>query len=481
MAYLAAVLFSNIGHEKVTEHTLVQAGTKEAGPADNGSSAGELLKAAVDVRRGLSRGHVVLQHEVTRDPQSREPGFSHYGDIRRRYDIYFDEGKVRSVVDWQHPRWTKTSRTVVDGSNYIVDSDDRLPIRTGKYEGTPPHECMEAFQPRLLGLLLDHPSRWYTGTIDSVRARAQDRPIAPVAERVDGEDALRAEFVSRAGDRTRLWFAPRFGDSIIRIEISINKYNSKIVSTSHYTNVGRGGLWFPDRVVRQTISKGEVREEDVFTVEKAEFGIEIDPALFGLVRLGIAPGRRVLMSPDNRLMVWTGQRLRMQVVGEFGNEPPEVKPGPHQVAGIGQPFELNFTDAIKGEKVSVDGLTGKVVIIDFWATWCAPCIAEISALKELYAKYRGQGVEFIGVSLDEPEAEGGLAKLKAFVTENKLEWPQYYQGKGWESEFSRAWDIVAIPTVFVVDRRGRLASVDARGHLETVIKEELARQGDSRK
>ena len=69
-------------------------------------------------------------------------------------------------------------------------------------------------------------------------------------------------------------------------------------------------------------------------------------------------------------------------------------------------------------------LKGKVVVIDFWATWCGPCIGELPRMKQLYAEYHDKGVEFIGVSLDAPKDQGGLDKLKNFVAENTVEWPQ---------------------------------------------------------
>lgn len=141
--------------------------------------------------------------------------------------------------------------------------------------------------------------------------------------------------------------------------------------------------------------------------------------------------------------------------------------------GVGKPFDLEFTDAIKGTSIAMKELRGKVVVIDFWATWCGPCVAEMPRMKELYAKYRGQGVEFIGVSLDESKEEGGLDQLKEFVARNEIKWPQYYQGKGWKSDFSSSWGIESIPAVFVVARDGTLFSTDARGRLDAIIPELL--------
>ena len=154
---------------------------------------------------------------------------------------------------------------------------------------------------------------------------------------------------------------------------------------------------------------------------------------------------------------------------------------------IGKPFDLEFIDAISGSPVSLKRLRGKVVVIDFWATWCGPCVAEMPTMKKLYAKYHDQGVEFIGVSLDQPEEKGGLKSLKAFVKENTITWPQYYQGQGWESAFSSSCGIQAIPAVFIVDAEGKLHSTEARGKLDTMIPELLkkgtasAHQGSTRR
>jgi len=146
-----------------------------------------------------------------------------------------------------------------------------------------------------------------------------------------------------------------------------------------------------------------------------------------------------------------------------------------QIEAIGKPFKLDFKDAITGRPVSIEQLRGKVVVLDFWATWCLPCIAEMPKIRALHDKYHDRGLEIIGISLDFEESRGGLKALKSFVKKHEVPWPQFYtNGEGGDPDFSRNWGVYGIPSLFVIDKKGRLRSTTARGKLDTLVPKLLA-------
>ena len=121
----------------------------------------------------------------------------------------------------------------------------------------------------------------------------------------------------------------------------------------------------------------------------------------------------------------------------------------------GDALEIAFT-AIDGREVDLAAMTGKVVLVDFWATWCAPCIRAMPGVKALYEEFHARGFEIIGISLDE-EREA----LDEYLAKESLPWPQYFDGKGWEGELATKYRIESIPTTFLIGPDGKIVAVDA--------------------
>jgi len=131
-------------------------------------------------------------------------------------------------------------------------------------------------------------------------------------------------------------------------------------------------------------------------------------------------------------------------------------------------FKLKFT-AIDGREVDIDKMRGKVVLIDFWATWCQPCLAEIPNLTETYRQLNPKGFEIIGINLDESKANMNYVMQRAGMT-----WPQHFDGQGTENKFAQEFGVALIPTMWLVDKEGVLRNLDARTNLRQKVEKLLA-------
>ena len=136
---------------------------------------------------------------------------------------------------------------------------------------------------------------------------------------------------------------------------------------------------------------------------------------------------------------------------------------------VGSPVELKFTDT-HGKKVDTTALKGKVILVDFWATWCGPCVKEVPHVVEAYKKLHDKGFEIVGISLDSDKA--ALAK---FTKANGMTWPQYFDGLGWKNKIAVKYGINSVPAMWLIDKEGNLASTNARAGLEAEVEKLLAK------
>ena len=132
----------------------------------------------------------------------------------------------------------------------------------------------------------------------------------------------------------------------------------------------------------------------------------------------------------------------------------------------------NFEEKdVDGKPLSIVGFKGKVVLVDFWATWCGPCVRELPNVIKAYEKYHDKGFEIVGVSLDQDEST-----LRAFLKKNKMTWQQYFDGKGWQNKVSTKYGIGSIPATFLLDKEGKILAKDLRGEdLATRLEKLLAK------
>jgi len=141
---------------------------------------------------------------------------------------------------------------------------------------------------------------------------------------------------------------------------------------------------------------------------------------------------------------------------------------------IKAPIQLQFT-ALDGRPVDLEKLRGKVVLLDFWATWCTPCRKELPNVQAVYDKYHDQGFEIIGVSLDSAE---NRQQLVDFLAANHVPWPQHFAGEPdpARNEVAHRFGVRGIPSTFLLDRRGQASSATVGvfgGELEPKVRELL--------
>ena len=125
------------------------------------------------------------------------------------------------------------------------------------------------------------------------------------------------------------------------------------------------------------------------------------------------------------------------------------RPGGDPLTGINQPApDFSFPN-LDGNKVSLTDYRGKLVLLNIWATWCAPCVAEMPSMQKLYQELKDEGFLILAVSLD----ESGVEAVKPFVEKHKLAFPVLLDTKG---EIKSLYQITGIPESFIIDQSGTI-------------------------
>ncbi len=171
-------------------------------------------------------------------------------------------------------------------------------------------------------------------------------------------------------------------------------------------------------------------------------------------------GSRASAKTANRL-------LALQKENRTGEVPASPSYGGRPDALVGKKaIDFNGKD-LNGNDLSLEKYRGNVILLDFWAVWCKPCIAEMPNVKQVYEKYKDDNFQIIGISLDESRD-----KLVGYLEKEEITWPQFFDGNGWKNQVAEIYGIRAIPQMYLIDGEGVVRKSDVRGHaLEPAVAE----------
>ncbi len=252
---------------------------------------------------------------------------------------------------------------------------------------------------------------------------------------------------------------------------------------------GREGL--KDRAIKladERIAMASIKDEEKFQLElvKVELGIPLadredvvksTPVLLKAVKeLRVKyPGNEManqflLMLASNLEEDGVVKEIANDVLASTTSEPVKAAAGDllKKFERVGKPVDIQFT-AVDGRKINLADMKGKVVLVDFWATWCGPCIAELPNVKAAYARLNPKGFEILGISFDQD-----IDTLKKALKKEDMTWPQYFDGEGWQNKFGETFGIKSIPAMWLVDKKGNLRDINARAGLEAKVEKLLA-------
>ena len=151
--------------------------------------------------------------------------------------------------------------------------------------------------------------------------------------------------------------------------------------------------------------------------------------------------------------------FQMKLAGK-GRLLPRVSSHFDKIRMVGKPLKnFKVKDHRTGREISPATFKGKVVLIDFWATWCGPCVADLPLVKATHQKFSKAGFEVFAVSLDDDEV-----KFEKAIAARKMDYFHHFDGKKWKNELAVLYDVHSIPASLLVDRKGIVRAVNVRGN-----------------
>lgn len=137
-------------------------------------------------------------------------------------------------------------------------------------------------------------------------------------------------------------------------------------------------------------------------------------------------------------------------------------------------MDFNVKD-LDGNDLSLEKYRGNVVLLDFWAVWCKPCIAEMPNVKGVYEKHKDANFQIIGISLDQSRE-----KLIGYLEKEGITWPQFFDGNGWENWVAQMYGINSIPRMYLIDGDGIIRKANVRGPALEPAVAELVRENNTK-
>ncbi len=135
---------------------------------------------------------------------------------------------------------------------------------------------------------------------------------------------------------------------------------------------------------------------------------------------------------------------------------------------VGDRPQLKFTSS-DGDAIDLGAFKGKIVVVDFWATWCGPCMQEAPHMVALNNEYGPKGLQIIGINLDEDQA-----RMTTVTKQIGFDWPQYFDGKGWGNQLLKPWGVDSIPRTFIIGPDGKIVWTGHPAEMDQPLKDAFA-------